>query len=83
MGLSPREDGGSSNEAVIRTVSSSMGNGLDQPSTSVQDDDHTLDVLSMLSLHVLGNGRINRGCDMTAAIRKIQRRAAQVITGAF
>jgi ribonuclease HI len=33
--------------------------------------------------HMPGKGRTGRGSDMAAAIRKIQRRAAQVITGAF
>ena len=33
--------------------------------------------------HTPGKGRSGRGSDMVAAIRKIQRRAAQTITGAF
>jgi hypothetical protein len=33
--------------------------------------------------YTFGRGRASRGSDMVAAIRKIQRRAAQIITGAF
>lgn len=33
--------------------------------------------------HTLGRGHIGRGSNMVAAIRKIQRRAAQIIPGAF
>jgi len=53
MGLPPREAGGQSNTATVGSISSSiinMGYWVNQPPTSIQDDDHTPDDVWLLSM---------------------------------
>lgn len=69
--------------ALSALASSTWGTGL----ISLRQVYRAMIVPQMLygcsAWHVPGRGRIGRGSDMVAAIRKIQRRAAQAITGAF
>jgi hypothetical protein len=70
-------------------LSSAIGTGLldmgyedEEPTADVQSHDCTLNALRLLCL-TPGKGRISGSSALVKAVRRIQMRAAQIITGAF
>jgi hypothetical protein len=62
-----------------------MGRRIHQPTASIQSDDHTTNVFRLFSMACPREQEQwqGRGSAIVTAIARIQRRTAQIITGAF
>ncbi len=84
--LPPTERRSQSNTATVWSVRPNIinvGHWITQPPPSIQSDGRTSDAVRLLSVAHSGSEGRGRGCAMVATITGFQRRAAQIITGAF
>lgn len=86
MGLPSRNGRSQSHKTNVGVVNPGIihvGHWINQPPTSVQSDDRPADALWVLSVAYARGRSRGRGSPMLNSITRIQRRTAQIITGAF